>query len=67
MGDCVAKWESAGELKIRVLILGGELFVEKAVRKLVVGVSYSSNSNSNVKCSGILPLMTRRESSLLEC
>ena len=65
MGDCVAKWESAGELKIRVLILGGELFVEKAVRKLVVGVSYSSNSN--VKCSGILSLMTRRESSLQEC
>ena len=53
-----------GELKIGVFILE-ELFVEEAVRKLVAGVSYSSNSN--VECTGILSLMSWRESSLLEC
>ena len=51
------RWEYVGELKIRVLILG-ELVVEEAVRKLVAGVSYSSNSN--VECSGILSLMSWR-------
>jgi hypothetical protein len=57
MGYCIVRWEYVGELKIRVLILG-ELVVEEAVRKLVAGVSYSSNSN--VECSGILSLMSWR-------
>jgi hypothetical protein len=64
MGDCIVRWEYMGELKIGVFILE-ELFVEEAVRKLVAGVSYSSNSN--VECSGILSFMSWRESSLLEC
>ena len=41
-----------------MLIILGELFVEEAVRKLVVGVSYSSDSN--VECSVILSLMSCR-------
>jgi hypothetical protein len=47
-----------GRAQIGVLIILGELFVEEAVRKLVVGVSYSSDSN--VECSVILSLMSCR-------